>query len=40
MKPDTLPEPLVQPNQYYTYATNGPLSGDGGLYSATVRYRW
>ncbi|MEJ0040419.1 MAG: TonB-dependent receptor [Gammaproteobacteria bacterium] len=39
-KPGKLPQPLVQPNQYYAYAQNGPLTGDGGFYSATVRYQW
>ena len=39
-KPDTLPQPLVPTNQYYVYAHNGPLTGDGGFYSATFRYRF
>jgi iron complex outermembrane receptor protein len=38
--PDTLPQPLVPTNQYYVYAHNGPLTGDGGFYSATFRYRF
>lgn len=38
--PDQLPQPLVAANQYYAYATNGPLTSDGGFYSATIRYQW
>ncbi len=39
-KPDKLPAPLVGTNQYYAYATNGPLSGDGGFSSLSARYQW
>lgn len=39
-KSSKLPQPLVQTNQYYAYAQNGPLTGDGGSWSATVRYQW
>jgi iron complex outermembrane receptor protein len=38
--PDKLPEVLTQPGQYYAYPVNGPVSGDGGFYSASVEYRW
>jgi iron complex outermembrane recepter protein len=40
VKPNKLPQVLVQTNQYYAYATNGPLSADGGFAAATLRYRW
>ncbi|HVQ12906.1 MAG TPA: TonB-dependent receptor, partial [Vicinamibacterales bacterium] len=40
VKSEKLPQPLVQTNQYYAYAQNGPLTGDGGFYSATLRYQW
>jgi len=40
VKPGMLPQPLVQTNQYYAYAQNGPLTGDGGFYSVTARYQW
>jgi iron complex outermembrane receptor protein len=39
-KSTKLPQPLVATNQLYSYAQNGPLTGDGGLWSATVRYQW
>lgn len=35
-----LPEPLLAANEYYRYANGGPVDGSGGLWSATVRYRW
>ncbi|WP_019397234.1 TonB-dependent siderophore receptor [Pseudoxanthomonas sp. GW2] len=38
--PEKLPQALVQPGQYYAYPVNGPVSGDGGFYSASVEYRW
>jgi len=39
-KPDKLPQPLVQAGQYYAYPVNGPVSADGGFYSASLVYRW
>ena len=38
--PDKLPQALVQAGQYYAYPVNGPVSGDGAFYSASVEYRW
>jgi len=35
-----LPEPLLAANEYYRYANGGPIDGSGGLWSATLRYRW
>ncbi len=38
--PDRLPRALVQAGQAYAYPVNGPVSGDGGFYSASLAYRW
>ncbi|ADV28374.1 TonB-dependent receptor [Pseudoxanthomonas suwonensis 11-1] len=38
--PDRLPAVLTQPGQYYSYPVNGPVSADGGFYSASIEYRW
>lgn len=39
-KPNKLPRELLLPFQSAAYVNNGPITGAGGFYSATLSYRW